>query len=189
MDMTPPNEHEDHRALAEDVFYPAHESRSESATFRATKAEGHRQKLPCVISGQTDGTEYHHVLIEWAFTNAVDWPMVKKIATGEVKTLPVLDLATDQPTGETFPVEHSLIYLICKFAEWRGFNWQAFDPAHPETLVDSMANMLVLHSKFHRGKGHGLHEETLPVWIFQAFPRVNGFVFSPDELQKMQVTS
>lgn len=182
MDMALPNEHEDHRSISEDVFYPAHPPRSESHTFKATKATGHKLKLPCAISGHTEKTEYHHAAIEWAFSNAVDWHKVKAVALGEIKALPVLDLATDQPTDDTFPVEHSLLFLICKFLEYRGFDWQAFDPDKPETLVDSMANMLVLHEKFHRGKNHGIHEQTLPVFIFQAFPRKDGFVYSPDEL-------
>ena len=94
----------------------------------------------------------------------------------------MLDLHTDQPTGDTYDVRHSLLWIICELAELRGFNWAEFDPAVPETFVDSMANMLVLHAKFHRQKGHGMHAVTFPVWIFQAMPRIPGFVFTADEL-------
>lgn len=175
-------EHEDKRTLSEDVFYPDHAGRSESPTFKASKASGHKQQLPCMISGHTEKVEYHHVWLEWAFSGAVDWHTVKGVATGVITELPVLDLVTDQPTGATFPAEHSLIYAICEYAAYKGFNWQTFDPDKPEAFVDSMANLIPLHEKFHRAKNHGMHTETLPVWIFQAFPRKPGFIYTPDEL-------
>lgn len=179
--MTPKHEHEKADRISEDVFYPDHPPRTESHTFKETKTAGHAAKLPCAISGQTAGTEYHHLFCEWAFSGAVDWQKVKDIATGKLSVLPVLDLETDQPTGETFAAEHSAVWMICKLAEARGFDWAAFDPERPELFVDSMANMLVLHAKFHRHKDHGIHEMTFPEWIFQAMPRVPGFVFTPDE--------
>ncbi|AJX59573.1 hypothetical protein [Burkholderia pseudomallei] len=180
--MTTMKTHETRRTLAEDVFYPDHPPRTESVVFRKTKHEGHAVQLPCAISGHTEGVEYHHLMCEWAFSGAVDWRTVKGIATGEISRLPVIDLETDQPTGDTFDARQSLLWALCKVAEVRGFDWSSFDPSRPETFVDSMANMLVLHSKFHRGHGHGIHELTLPVWIFQALPRNPGFIFSPDEL-------
>lgn len=178
---TPSHEHEKADRLTEDVFYPDHAVRAESPTFLHTKRAGHAAQLPCAISGHTDGTEYHHVFIEWAFADAVDWETVKGVATGQITRLPVLDLRTDQPTGETYPAEHSLIYIIAKLAAARGFDWSAFDPAQPELFVDSMANMLVLHGKFHRLKDHGIHVMSFPEWAFQAWPRKAGFVFTPDE--------
>jgi hypothetical protein len=181
--MTPLHEHEHHDTLTEDVFYPDHPPRTESATFRHTKATGHAAKLPCSISGHTDGVEYHHIFCEWAYSGAVDWATVKGVGTGEITELPVLDLDTDQPTGATYAAKDSLLWIICKLAELRGFDWHAFDPAKPETFVDSPQNMLVLQAKFHRHKNHGMHTQTFPVWIFQAFPRVAGFVYSADELQ------
>jgi hypothetical protein len=179
----PAHEHEHHDVLTEEEFYPDHPPRTESHTFRETKRAGHAKRLPCAISGHTEGTEYHHLFCEWAFSGGVDWQSVKDIATGIKTVLPVLDLETDQPTDETFPAELSLVWMICKLAELRGFDWHAFDPTKPELFVDSMENMLVLHQKFHRGKQHGMHDRTFPTWIFQAFPRVSGFVFTPDELE------
>lgn len=180
--MTPAHEHEQHETLQVDIFYPDHPPRTESATFRATKAAGHAEKLPCAISGQPVQTEYHHLFCEWAYSGAVDWETVKGVATGAITRLPVLDPHTDQPTGETYDARHSVLYGICLIAAHKGFDWSAFDPAHPETFVDHMANMLVLHAKYHRGKDHGIHMLPLPVWLFQAFPRTPGFMFSPDEV-------
>ena len=88
------------------------------------------------------------------------------------------------PSG-FYDVKYSLIWAICLLAEVKGFDWHAFDPARSETFVDSPANMLVLHQKFHRIKGHDLHTETLLVWLFQAFPRVPGFIYSPDEQEAL----
>lgn len=178
----PNNEHENVDTFREDVFRPDHALRKESRQFLATKAQGHAQGIPCAISGQLVDVEYHHCFCEWSYTNAVDWVTVKGVGTGEITHLPVLDLVTDQPTGATFDACHSLLWMICTMAKLRGFDWHAFDPAHPEGFVDSMANMLVLHAKFHRQKDHGIHDVTFPVWVFQAMPRVAGFVFSPDEL-------
>ncbi len=174
-------EHEVKRTIVEDSYYPDHQPRTESETFRHTKSAGHKAGLRCSISGHADGTEYHHLFIEWADADAADWVKVRAIAIGEIKELPVLDPKTDQPTGEVFPVEQSLIWLICKMAEFRGFDWRAFDPSKPEQFVDSPANMLVLNEKFHRAPVHGIHSSTFPVWVFQGWPRVGGFVFSPDE--------
>ena len=175
------NEHEKRDTISEDVFYPDHAPRTESPTFLHTKRVGHASKLPCAISGRTDKAEYHHLMLEWAFVDAVSWDTVKAIGTGELLELPVLDAHTDQPTGETFPVEQSLIWAFCKLASLRGFDWVSFDPTKPETFVDSMANMLVLSEKFHRQKGHGIHALSFPEWQFQAWPRKAGFVFTPDE--------
>lgn len=183
----PNHEHEHRDSLTEDVFYPDHAPRSESSTFKSTKKAGHAAKLPCAISGQVDGTEYHHLFCEWAFSGAIDWQKVKDIAIGTVTVLPVLDLETDQPTDDTFDAEHSLVWMLCKLAEAKGFDWETFDPAQPEHFVDSMANMLVLHAKFHRHKDHGIHAMSFPEWIFQAFPRIPGFVFTPDEVTHEQV--
>ena len=181
--MSIAHEHEDKRVISEDILYPDHPPRKESTTFRHTKQMGHAAKLPCAISGVTEKTEYHHLFLEWAFSDAVDWEIVKGVATGAITDLPVLDLETDQPTGKTYKARSSLLWAICKLAELRGFDWESFDPTKPELFVDSMANMLVLHEKFHRAKDHGIHVMTLPVWIFQAYPRKPGFVFTPDEVK------
>ena len=73
----PAHEHEKADRLTEDVFYPDHEPRTESPTFIHTKSQGHKAKLPCAVSGHVDGTEYHHVFVEWAFADAIDWEKVK----------------------------------------------------------------------------------------------------------------
>jgi hypothetical protein len=177
------NEHEYAHSLKEDVFYPDHAPRTESSTFRRTKEIGHKAGLVCAISGVSADVEYHHLFCEEAFANAVNWHAMKAIALGQITRLPVLDLETDQPTGETFPVEQSLAWLVVQITRWRGFDWAAFDPAKPETFVDGMENMLPVHKKFHRAPVHGIHAETFPLWVFQAFPRVPGFVYSPDELR------
>ncbi len=175
------DEHEVRRTIVEDEYYPAHDQRSESEIFRRTKAAGERAGLRCAVSGRADGLEYHHVFLEWADADGVDWATVKGVATGTILALPVLDAHTDMPSGESYPAEQSLIWVICRLAAARGFDWASFDPSKPETFVDSPANMLVLNEKFHRAKFHGIHAETFPVWVFQAWPRVAGFVISPDD--------
>ncbi|WP_238563710.1 MULTISPECIES: hypothetical protein [Ralstonia] len=181
INTAPHGEHLVTETIVEAEYYPDHAQRTESATFRHTKTEGHKAGLVCAISGQPD-PEYHHLFCEWADSDAVDWERVRGVALGEVTDLPVLDPHTDQPTGKTFPAEQSLVWLICKLAELRGFDWKAFDPARPELFVDSMQNMLPVAMKFHRSPTHGIHHRSFPTYIFQAYPRKLGFVFTPDEV-------
>lgn len=163
-------------------YYPDHAApRGESTTFRHTKELGHKAGLHCAVSGQP-APEYHHMFCEWADAESVDWTIVKEIAVGEITEIPVLDLVTDQPTGETFPVQESGIWMICQLTAARGFDWHAFDPAKPETFVDSPQNMLPLSAKFHRSPTHGVHHRSFPTFVFQFYPRKAGFVFSPDEI-------
>lgn len=165
----------------EGEYYPDHVPRTASSTFRHTEAAGKKAGLRCAISGQPN-PEYHHVFCEWADADAVDWVVVKAIATGEITEVPVLDKITDQPTGETFPAEQSVIWMICQLTAARGFDWSAFDPAKPETFIDSPQNMLPLDAKFHRSPTHGIHHRSMPTFVFQGYPRKAGFVFTPDEI-------
>jgi len=162
-------------------YYPDHAPRAESPTFRHTKQLGHKAGLRCAVSGRP-APEYHHLWIEWADADAVDWTIVKAIALGEITEVPVLDPVTDQPSGETFPVEMSAIWMICRITAVLGFDWRAFDPAAPETFIDSPQNMLPLDAKFHRSPMHGIHHRSFPTFVFQSYPRRAGFVFSPDEI-------
>lgn len=177
-------EHEHRGTLTEDMFYPDHDGgRTDSKTFIKTKHEGAKVGMRCAITGQKVDLEYHHMFLEWAFQHAVDWHVVKGIALGTVKELPVIDPYTWQPTGEMAPVGGFLIYWIVLFWKWRGFDFEAFDPSNPETLVDSLQAMLVLHKHLHREKNHGAHAITGPIFLLQAFPFIDGFIFSPDELE------
>lgn len=191
----PANEHEFKSSLAEDVFYPAHAPRVESPTFRATKEAGKKAGDVCSITGATDGTEYHHIFCEEALTNAVDWATVKGIGTGSIRVLPERDPHTGEPrfnddgSPRTYPVNQSLIWIVTTLAKLRGFDWDAFDPGKPETFVDSKENMLVLHEVFHRSPGRGIHHSTFPIFIFQCFPRVPGFVYMPDELANRHLSA
>lgn len=179
-------EHEYKHSLEEDVFYPNHANpRGESATFRAMKKAENAKGVHCCISGQTVDIEEHHVFCEWAWADGVDWHTVKGVAIGQIRRLPVLDLETDQPTSETYPVESSLLWMMIQITKARGFDWTSFDPEKPEVFVDSWPNMIPLHKKFHRGPQHGAHAETAPIWGFQMFPRKAGFVYSPDELKAL----
>ncbi|MGS1052015.1 hypothetical protein ACVCIC_24960 [Burkholderia glumae] len=42
--------------------------------------------------------------------------------------------------------------------------------------------MLPLVAKFHRSPTHGIHHRSFPTYVFQAYPRKAGFVFTPDEI-------
>lgn len=192
--MNAPNsEHEFKETSTADVFYPDHAPRTESATFRDTKIVGRTAGDVCAISGTPDNLEYHHVFCEAAFTNAVDWSVVKGVALGTVSALPMLDAETGEPVldenglPKLWPAAGSILHLVVMLAAARGFDWASFDPTQPETFVDSRANMLPLHSRYHRSAAAGVHHLPFPLWIFQAFPRVPGFIFSPAELAARHV--
>lgn len=180
-----PHEHLVKVTDVEVEYYPDHVPRTASSTFRHTEAAGKKAGLRCAVSGQPS-PEYHHLWVEWADADAIDWTIVKAIALGEITEVPVLDLITDQPTGETFPVEQSAVWKICKLTAALGFDWPSFDPAKPETFVDSPQNMLPLHMKFHRSPTHGIHHRTFPTFVFQGYPRKAGFVFTADEIPSLE---
>lgn len=61
------------------------------------------------------------------------------------------------------------------------FDWVNFNPANPETFIDSEWNAnLVLCKKHHTGKDHGIHMLPYPTWLMQRHKRQD-FIFSPDE--------
>lgn len=179
-DSSPPSEHLVTETLTVREYYPNHEPRTESATFRQTKSEGHRKGLRCAVTGQPH-PQYHHVFLEWADAEFVDWVLVKRIAIGDVQRMPVLDPDTLQPTDETFPVEQHLIWFVVKLTEARGFDWHAFDPACPEQFVDSPQNMLPLSLKFHLRKDYGIHMVDGPHFMVWAWPLLPGAVVTPME--------
>jgi hypothetical protein len=176
-------EHLRHDRVEEENYYPDHDDRTESATFRKTKRDDKKRGARCAITGQQVDIEWHHATLEWAFGDAVRLDTVRDIALGKVKELPVLDPYTWQPTGEMAPVEGFLIYWIVLFFKWRGFDFEAWDPTNAEAFIDSPQAMLILHKHLHREKFHGAHAITGPIFLLQAFPFVDGFVFSPDELE------
>jgi len=161
-------------------------ARTESSTFRHMK-QAHKDAR-CAISGTKLKNQKHHIALEYCMAGAVDWETVKKIGTGEIKELPVLDLETDLPSesGEMWPVEESFIYMVIQFMKAKGFDFESFDPNKPETLVDSWANMLPLHEKYHTSKTHGIHHTSFPFWVFQAWPRKDGYAFTVDEVEAMK---
>lgn len=61
------------------------------------------------------------------------------------------------------------------------FDWSSFDPAHPETFIDSHWNAnRVLCKKHHTGEDHGIHCMDYPTWQMQKFKR-DDFIMTPDE--------
>ncbi|WP_431822223.1 hypothetical protein [Burkholderia sp. F1] len=69
------------RTLFEDVFYPDHEPRTESATFRASKRAMKKESgYVCAVCGDDQAVESHHRFFEWAFSNAIDWKWIRDVA-------------------------------------------------------------------------------------------------------------
>lgn len=154
-------EHEETETLHLEIFYPDHETRTESSTFEETKRKGKAEGLVCCICGDP-APEFHHAFVEWAFSNAVDWSLLKQIALCQVTTF------------KGASIKKLLIFSICQFVASKGFDWTAFDPLKPEIFVDSLEQMLPLCALHHREKERGIHLTTFPFWVLQAFPKKAG---------------
>lgn len=154
-------EHEVTETLKIDVYYPDHTTRTESPEFRHAKAEEAQESLVCCVCGSPN-PELHHALVEWAFSDDADWAEVQHIALGH----------RDVING--VPMKQSLIYWLLQVVRLRGFDWKAFDPAHPEVFVDALAHMAPLCAEHHRSPERGIHMTTFPLWIFQLFPKKAG---------------
>lgn len=93
-------------------------------------------------------------------------------------------------TKEELELHHELVeWCDSDGVDWQkvkidapDFDWTSFDPAHPETFIDSEYNAkLVLCKKHHTGKDHGIHMLPFPTWLMQRHKR-DDFVFAPDEI-------
>lgn len=57
------------------LYYPEHERRHESAMFRDSRHELiDVRRVGCWICGTRENLECHHMYIEWALANAINWP-------------------------------------------------------------------------------------------------------------------
>ena len=75
-----PNEHEFKENIVIDIYYPDHSDRSTSNLFLRTKH--HLVDVldtPCWICSTKENREVHHYHVEWAFSDAVDWDIMKVV--------------------------------------------------------------------------------------------------------------
>ncbi len=71
--------HEVSRTLKENIIYPAHEERTESAIFRENKKLlVDELDIPCLICGSKEKREVHHIF-EWSLFPALDTEKMKSI--------------------------------------------------------------------------------------------------------------
>jgi hypothetical protein len=157
--------HEVERTLSEQVFYPAHDARTESPEY--AKAHHHlvvELDLPCLICGVRNSTlkdpaqnrhkardmETHHHIVEWALQNAIDlakfnehvWPNLKARHPGKY----------DEPF-----TQQSMLDFI----------------DHSED------NLWVLCDVHHRHSLVGIHAITAPIWGAQNLVR-DDFTYIPE---------
>jgi len=174
----PDGEHEKRDTLTEDTYYPGHEPRTESAIFRASKQHMKDEGgYVCSVCGDEEKVESHHRFFEWAYSHAINWKWIRDVATNRTDVMWSHKLQRIVP----IPKKHAIWDLI---RLTQGFDWEIFDPDLPLTFVDSEYNQLPLCELHHRGKNHGRHEESDPVWNVQAF-LLPGFIYSPDELKAL----
>ncbi len=75
---TIPGEHELTETLKVDVYYPDHQERTASPQFeRARRHLIDELDTPCFICGSKENREAHHFIVEWAYSEAVDWDKMR----------------------------------------------------------------------------------------------------------------
>lgn len=179
----PAGEHEVKSTVTDDGYVFDH-IRTASPIFTKMEREARAANTRCCITGQLVDVQYHHKFCEYSLAYMVDWHVVKGIAMGTVKELPVLDIDTHQPvaSGDTWPVEGSKVWemiQICRLVH--GYDWNKdFDPDHPETFVDHRVNMDPLNVRYHIGD-RGEHHHTGPYLGGYRLPRKAGVVYAPNE--------
>ena len=178
----PIGEHEVKSTAVDDGYVFDH-VRTESPTFAKMERDARAKGTLCCITGQAEDVQYHHCFCEYSLAYAIDWHLVHQVALGKVTKLPVLDLATHQPIpGKMRPVKGSKLWEMIQITSLvRGYDWaRDFDPDHPETFVDSAANMDPINVRYHIGD-RGRHRHTGPFLAIYDWPRLPGVICSPNE--------
>jgi hypothetical protein len=165
--------HETSRTLHERAFYPQHEPRRASSSYRTV----HRrmvedEDLPCRICGVRASTlhrpklnpyratqmETHHHTIEWAMANAVDLERFQQIVAALAQITP--EKYGRMRQGQVVRDELGRV-LARRFTRAEMLAW-----------IDSdRDNLWVLCDVHHRHQWFGVHAITGPVWEAQRFLR------------------
>lgn len=116
---------------------------------------------------------------EILMVRAIDWSLVKAIATGKCKTISERDPHTGQPrfnddgSARTIPVLRTFIWTICSVMRMADFDWHAFDPAHPETFVADPAASFAMYAAFNRDADADGTRARFPSFAYPAFPQIS----------------
>lgn len=152
-------QHEETETLHVEVNIPGHDPRATTSLFRRTRqALIDRVGARCYVCGATAEAsghplEAHHHPIERSLMNMIDWPR----------------FAADARAGMWGPAAAA-------------FDWNRFDPAHPESFVDDMTvNGLLLCKAHHTGQDEGMHTLPFPLFIAQRYGMA-GYQFSRAEI-------
>jgi len=139
------------RMLKEEVYYPPHSPRTESAAYKKEhKRLTHELDLPCIACGVRQSTlntpenkvgakamETHHHVIEWALQNAIDLQKFNERIVMRHRANPHHDPIYDQD-----------------FTEQQMKDWIDH---HPD-------NLWVICDIHHRHGLVGIHSVTYPIW-------------------------
>lgn len=152
-------QHVEIETLRVSVNIPGHDPRTTTALFtRTRKALLERDGARCYVCGATaeesgHPLEAHHHPVERSLMNMIDWPR----------------FAADARAG-----------MWGKHAQ--AFDWDNFDPAHPEAFVDDMTvNGMLLCKQHHTGQDEGMHTLPFPLFIAQRYGTA-GYQFSQVEI-------
>jgi hypothetical protein len=150
------------KVLSDPMFYPQHDKRTESPTYKASHTDMVVTKdLPCLVCGIRNSDlkdpkrrgdprvnpygatqmETHHHVIEWALGNAIDPAKFAKTILPNLR-----HKYPNEPLYQQ-PMDHAAI-----------LKW-----------IDSEHNLWVLCDVHHRHKWVGIHEISYPLWCPQDF--------------------
>jgi hypothetical protein len=148
------------RTIAEEVLYPPHAARTESAAYVAVHHDlVHVRKLPCMVCGVSVDTihdpahnpfgatalETHHHMVEWALSNAID---VEKFNVRIVRMLHARNHRDPKYQDPSNPANAR------RFTRQEMIDWIDHDPD----------NLWVLCDVHHRHRDVGIHMVTGPIW-------------------------
>lgn len=148
------------RTIAEEVLYPPHAARTESAAYVAVHHDlVHNRKLPCMVCGVSVETlddpthnpfgatalETHHHMVEWALSNAID---VEKFNVRIVRMLHARNVRDPKYQDPANPAHAR------RFTRQEMIDWIDHDPD----------NLWVLCDVHHRHRDVGIHMVTGPIW-------------------------
>lgn len=137
-------QHEQIETFREEVEYPAHAQRTESAEFGRNKRQLVKQlDLPCWICGSRDKREVHHFIAEWALWDDVDPDKMLDL----VHIFDIYGFAHkmgEQPIESPDDIRNLMV--LCG--------------SH---TVDGVE----IPGGHHRGVDTGIHRLTFPIWVAQ----------------------
>ena len=146
--------HETHRTLCEDVIYPDHPQRTESAEFSHNKRLLVKQlDVPCWICGSRENREVHHYFVEWALFEDV-CPEKLLDAVHQFDPYGFGKKMADQPIETPDDIRNLLVLCAGHHREVeQGIHVMTHPIWHAQKIVRDGIKITDLHAKLNKAHG------------------------------------